>query len=68
MAARHTRQRGPAESVDALLAPASRATTSWRATTVKARLLGLSELADYDRYAPPAAAEGQRSSPRRGGS
>jgi oligoendopeptidase F len=62
MAARHLANEARRESVDALLdACVARYDLVARYYRLKARLLGLSELADYDRYAPLGGAEGQRS-------
>ncbi len=62
MAARHLANEARRESVDALLdACALRYDLVARYYRLKARLLGLPALADYDRYAPLGGAEGQRS-------
>src|SRR5262249_47700528 len=61
MAARHLANEAQRESVDALLdSCVARYDLVARYYRLKARLLGLSELADYDRYAPLGGAEGQR--------
>jgi len=62
MAARHLANEARRESVDALLdACVGRYDLVARYYRLKARLLGLPSLADYDRYAPLGGAEGQRS-------
>jgi oligoendopeptidase F len=62
MAARHLANEARRESVDALLdACVARYGLVARYYRLKARLLGLAELADYDRYAPLGGAEGERS-------
>jgi oligoendopeptidase F len=62
MAARHLANEAKRESVDALLeACVARYDLVTRYYRLKARLLGLPSLADYDRYAPLGGAEGQRS-------
>jgi len=62
MAARHLANEAGRESVDALLdACVARYDLVARYYRLKARLLGLPSLADYDRYAPLGGAEGQRS-------
>ena len=62
MAARHLANEARRESVDALLdACVGRYDLVARYYRLKAQLLGLPELADYDRYAPLGGAEGQRS-------
>jgi oligoendopeptidase F len=62
MAARHLANEARRESVDALLdACVGRYDLVARYYRLKARLLGLPALADYDRYAPLGGAEGQRS-------
>jgi oligoendopeptidase F len=62
MAARHLANEARRESVDALLdACVERYDLVARYYRLKARLLGLPALADYDRYAPLGGAEGQRS-------
>src|SRR4030095_10974018 len=62
MAARHLANEAQRESVDALLdACVARYDLVARYSRLKARLLGLPSLADYDRYAPLGGAEGQRS-------
>ena len=61
MAARHLANEAQRESVDALLdACVSRYDLVTRYYRLKARLLGLPALADYDRYAPLGGAEGRR--------
>jgi oligoendopeptidase F len=62
MAARHLANEARRESVDALLdACVERYELVARYYRLKARLLGLPALADYDRYAPLGGAEGERS-------
>jgi oligoendopeptidase F len=62
MAARHLANEAQRESVDALLkACVGRYDLVARYYRLKARLLGLDTLADYDRYAPLPGVEGQRS-------
>src|SRR5262249_61149297 len=62
MAARHLANEARRESVDALLdACVGRYDLVARYYRLKAQLLGLPELADYDRYAPLGGAEGERS-------
>ena len=62
MAARHLANEARAESVDALLlACVGRYDLVARYYRLKARLLGLDGLADYDRYAPLPDAAGERS-------
>jgi oligoendopeptidase F len=62
MAARHLANEARRESVDALLdACVARYDLVARYYRLKAQLLGLPALADYDRYAPLGGAEGQRS-------
>src|SRR5215468_11299728 len=62
MAARHLANEAQRESVDALLdACVGRYDLVARYYRLKAQLLGLPELADYDRYAPLGGAEGERS-------
>ncbi len=62
MAARHLANEARRESVDALLdACVARYDLVARYYRLKARLLGLPALADYDRYAPLDGAEGERS-------
>src|SRR5215468_5521594 len=62
MAERHLANEAQRESVDALLdACVGRYDLVARYYRLKAQLLGLPELADYDRYAPLGGAEGERS-------
>ena len=61
MAARHLANEAQSPSVDALLdACVSRYDLVARYYRLKARLLGLESLTDYDRYAPVPGAQGQR--------